>query len=80
MPVVNHNADTICWGYLSDLSLDLEGEGVDWADYEDNLPGPDVASKPTNHPLFTRNIIPPQPKRHKLDIPARTAHEQAKEA
>jgi hypothetical protein len=84
--VVDHNANTICRGYLSDLLLDSESEDVNWADDEDNSPDLDAASRPVNHPQAlstpSRNIIipPPQPKRHKLDIPARTAREQAKQA
>ncbi|KAI9442866.1 hypothetical protein BJY52DRAFT_1229078 [Lactarius psammicola] len=67
--VVNHNANTICQGYLSDILS--EGEDVDWADDEDDSPGLDTTSEPINHPLSTQNIIPPpQPKRRKLDIPA----------
>ncbi|KAI9456573.1 hypothetical protein BJY52DRAFT_1224236 [Lactarius psammicola] len=77
--VVDHNANTICQGYLSDILS--EGEDVDWADDEDDSPGLDTTSEPVNHPLSTQNVIPPpQPKRRKLDIPARVAREQAKEA
>ncbi|KAI9452726.1 hypothetical protein BJY52DRAFT_1402484 [Lactarius psammicola] len=76
--VVDHNANTICQGYLSDILS--EGEDVDWADDEDDSPGLDTTSEPVNHPLSTQNVIPPpQPKRRKLDISARVAQEQAKE-
>ncbi|KAH9071007.1 hypothetical protein EDB83DRAFT_2577210 [Lactarius deliciosus] len=68
--VVNHNANAIFRGYLSDILS--EGEDIDWADsdHEDNSLDP----SPVNHPLSTRNIIPPpKPKQRKLDTPARTA-------
>jgi hypothetical protein len=72
---VNDNANAVSWGYLSDLSSeeeDIGGAGDD---------APDTGYEPVNHPLSTRNFVPPpRPKRRKLDIPVRTAREQAKQA
>ncbi|KAH9039650.1 hypothetical protein EDB85DRAFT_2181181 [Lactarius pseudohatsudake] len=83
--VVDHNVNAIFRGYLSDTILSEGEDGVDWADDEDNSLDPDAASQPVNHLLSTRSVIPsppraPKPKRCKLDIPARTAREQAKQA
>ncbi|KAH9024499.1 hypothetical protein EDB85DRAFT_2181548 [Lactarius pseudohatsudake] len=83
--VVDHNVNAIFRGYLSDTILSEGEDGVDWADDEDNSLDPDAASQPVNHLLSTRSVIPsppraPKPKRRKLDIPARTAQEQAKQA
>ncbi|KAH9018306.1 hypothetical protein EDB84DRAFT_1626781 [Lactarius hengduanensis] len=73
--VVDHNANAIFRGYLSDILS--EGEDIEWADSDHE----DDSLDPVNHPLSTRNIIPPpKPKRRKLDTPARTAREQAKQA
>jgi hypothetical protein len=72
---VDHDMNAICRGYLSDLSS--EDENVNWADdkddSQDNSLDFNAASEPVNHPLSTRNIIPPpRPKRRKLDVPMRT--------
>jgi hypothetical protein len=76
---VDHNTNEICWGYLSDLSS--EDEGVEWADNKDNSADLDAALGTINHPLSSRNTIPPpKPKRRKLEIPARTARKEAQKA
>jgi hypothetical protein len=77
--VVNQNPNAICWGYLSDQSS--EDGDINWADNEDDSPGLGAASELTKHPSSSQNIIlPPKSKRRKLDVPARTVKEQAKEA
>jgi len=73
--VVDHNANAICQGYLSDLSL--ESGDIDYSLDSDLDTG--SASKPENHSSSSRNFILPNPKRRKLDIPARTVREQAKQ-
>ncbi|KAH9014352.1 hypothetical protein EDB83DRAFT_2529309 [Lactarius deliciosus] len=49
--VVDHNANAIFRGYLSDTILSEGEDGVDWADDEDNSLDPDAASQPVNHPF-----------------------------
>lgn len=72
---VDDNANAISWGYLSDLSSEEENIGGAGDD------APDTGYEPVNHPLSTRNFVPPpRPKWRKLDIPVRTAQEQAKQA
>ena len=77
--MIDNNANEICQGYLSDVLS--EGDDINWADDEDDSLDLDVPSEPVIHPSSTQNIVsPPQPKRRRLDIPARTMRAHAKEA